>query len=167
MDRDADDDPDTDERLLRPDSVNRRPRLRTSPNGVPAYAIDRPSRAMVAVSPEESGDALDPLDARIDARFDVRSTRSLRRVWRGLAGVAGAAIVALGAAAKGMLSDARSEGEAKVRIEVIERDLERLRTDLAAARMQADTLRGLLYRTGRRDEPDPPPITSASKRTGP
>lgn len=134
--------------------------------GVPAYAIDRPSRAMQAA--EESSDALpavDPLDERIDRRFDLRSSRSLRRVWRGLAGVAGAAIVSLGAAAKGMLSDARAEGEGKVRIEVIERDLERLRTDLAAARMETDALRGMLYRAGRRDEPDPPPITSASKRT--
>lgn len=158
---DHDDDP-TPVRTGPGSSSGIRLRLHTPADGRPittdhvAVVLDPvPPRARTRSDSEEQ---LDPLDARIEARIEAHGAKRFRRLWRWLAGVAGGTLVALGAAAKSMLTDAGAAGADRVRVQVIERDLDRLRSEL-------EQLRAVVYRT-RRDEPDPP-TTSASKRTSP
>lgn len=113
-------------------------------------------------SDSDEQQAIDPLDERIDARIEAHGARRLRRLRQWLATVAGGTLIALGAAAKSMLTDAGTQGAEKLRIQVIERDLERSRVDSERMRSEFESFRGVIYRSPRRDDP---PITSASKRT--
>lgn len=162
---------------------------RTSPHGVPVTALpERSSRAHRIPDPDEVQtvmiEQLDPLDIRIDGRFDSifpasfdnrlrqHNDKRFRKLWGWLGGVAGTALVALIAAGKSWLTEARTEGAAEYRIQIIERDAERNRSEAKAEidrlRLEIDSLRATMYRgaRGRDDQPDPP-VSSASKRTLP
>lgn len=129
-----------------------RRRVESHPNGVPVVVIERPSRGNLRVE-DDSGAAADPLDARIDERVSHHSARTVRKLWRGLAGVAGVALGALVAAGSAALDERERRGVEREQQRTLVRDLERLRFEI-------DSLRASVYaapRWRRDDQPDPPP----------
>ena len=151
------------------DSVNRRAvARRTDPHGyaVPVEVIERPSRRLIAVETCDDSGPIGTLDDRVTVL--ERGARGFRRrLWMLLGGVA----TSLGAVSIWALNAREAVGGERVRAQVLERDLERVRVEL-------EQLRTLVYRPPpspwRRDEqpsfapmPAAPSIQPAQKDTAP
>jgi hypothetical protein len=137
------------------DSVTRRAvARRTDPHGypVPVEVIERPSRRLITVEACDDSGPIGTLDDRVTVL--ERGARGFRRrLWGLLAGVA----TSLGAVLIWALNAREAVGGERVRAQVLERDLERVRVEL-------EQLRTLVYRAPPdrwRDAPSFAPMPAA------
>ena len=135
---DPDDDPDTDETPApRHDSAIRRPRIRTAPDGVPAFEIDDSTalsrRIADALEPPGSGERAAPEPLRLEQRVAALETHGLigerqrRRFRRWLIAACISAGASIGTVMIWAFNGARAEGGRAERLNYLEQAVKELR----------------------------------------